>query len=143
MSQTPSAENDAPETRARRRIRKAVESRGYSVLEVDYEPWYDAGEKMGIGGGWSVLTTAPLWPNTNYGDEVDGLSVEYVLADIDWQIRPTTPCECPDAANPSPRHGSRYIGMPEAPIHEPDCRWFIRYHLPWWTRVIPPGEGAS
>ena len=39
------------ESRARRRIREAVESRGYAIESIEYEPWYNAGEKCGIGGG--------------------------------------------------------------------------------------------
>lgn len=41
------------ESRARRRIRQAVESRGYALVSLDYEPWYNAGEMCGIGGEWS------------------------------------------------------------------------------------------
>lgn len=122
------------ETRTRKRIRKAVESRGYKVLEMDWEPWGPCFEKEGIPGGWTVLTNAPLLPNTNYGDEVGGLSVEEVLADIDWMIRPTEPCDCPDSDMPAHRLGNRYHGMPDTPIHRPDCRWHIAYRLSWWSR---------
>jgi len=135
------------ETRTRRRIRLAVESRGYKVLEMEWEPWGACGEKEGIGGGWTVLTDAPWWPNTNYGDEVMGLSVEEVLADIDWQIRPAEPCDCPEAAQPAHRLGSRYRGMPEWPIHRRECRWFIDYRLSWWqerpTTAAVAAEEAS
>lgn len=31
------------ETRTRRRMRKAVESRGFKVLSMEYEPWYNGG----------------------------------------------------------------------------------------------------
>jgi len=138
----PSPEKGLPESRARRRIRKAVESRGHSVLEMDYEPWYNAGEMAGIGGGWTVLTDAPLRPNTNYGDEVMGLSVEEVLADIDWWFSPPEPCDCypDDREGRHPAHGIK--GDPRHPLHEPSCRWFIRYHLAWWPRVLPPDVGA-
>jgi hypothetical protein len=42
------------ESRARQRIRKAVESRGYTVLAMEWEPWTPGGEKEGICGGWTV-----------------------------------------------------------------------------------------
>lgn len=42
------------ETRTRRRIRKAVESRGYSVVDIAWEPIYNAGEMMGYADGWYV-----------------------------------------------------------------------------------------
>lgn len=120
------------ETRARRRIRQAVESRGYSVLSMEWEPWSPGGEKEGIRGGWVVHTDAPLFPNTNYGDEVMGLSVEEALADVDWTIRPTEPCDCypNDRKGRHPAHTIK--GDPQRPLHEPACRWFIRYRLPWW-----------
>ena len=131
------------ETRTRRRIRRAVESRGYNVISMEWEPWYDAGEKSGIGGGWTVLTDAPWFPNTNYGDEVWGLSVDEVLADIDWMLRPTEPCECvPEGEHVPHRLGSRYQGMPETPIHAPECRWHIAYRLSWWPSAnsTPPEQ---
>ena len=105
---------------------------------MDWEPWYDAGEMSGIGGGWTVLTDAPLHTNTNYGDEVAGLSVEEVLADIDWSLHPTEPCDCiEEGERIVPRLGSRYQGMPETPIHLPGCRWRIDYRLPWWPLTEP------
>lgn len=128
------------ESRARQRIRKAVESRGCSVLSMEWEPWYVGGEMSGVCGGWTVVTDAPLHPNTNYGDEATGLNVEEVLADIDWSIHPTGPCDCPDAKDPRHRLGTRCHGMPRKPIHEPDCRWRITYRLPWWDD--PCGCGA-
>ncbi len=124
--------NPATESRRRRRIREAVESRGHKVIEMNYEAWYDGGEMSGICGGWTVLTNAPLKPNTNYGDEVGGLSVEEVLADIDWWYPPAEPCDCypDDRKGRHPAHNLR--DEPERPLHEPTCRWFIRYRLPWW-----------
>ncbi len=126
------------ETRARKRIRKAVETRGYDVVSIEWEPWYDGGEMSGICGGWTVMTNAPLWPNTNYGDDAYGLNIEEVIASIDWGIRPPESCDCPEAQNPKPRSGSRYHGMPETPIHQPDCRWFIGYRLSWWDAEASP-----
>lgn len=120
------------ETRARQRIREAVETRGCRVLNIEWEPWGQAAEKEGIPGGWTVLTDAPLKPNTNYGDEVCGLSVEEVLADIDWTLRPTEPCVC--YPNDRDRHPLvSIVGDPEHPLHEPTCRWYIAYQLRWWS----------
>lgn len=120
------------ETRTRRRIRKAVESRGYSVVSIEWEPWGSAVEKGGIPGGWTVLTDAPFWPNANYGNDAMGLSIEEVLADIDWTFHRYTDCAChpEDREGRHPAHTIK--GDPERPLHEPDCRWFIHYRLPWW-----------
>lgn len=126
------------ESRARRRIRKAVESRGFKVLSMDWEPWYPGGEMSGICGGWTVLTDRPLNANTNYGDEAGGLSVEEVLADIDWAFEPTKPCGCYPKYRSGRHPAHAIIGDPQFPLHEPSCRWYIRYRLPWWT--TEPGD---
>jgi hypothetical protein len=119
----------ASETRARRRIRKAIESRGFTVESIEWEPWYDGGEMSGICGGWSVTTTEDFRPHTHPGNDVCGLSVEDTLADIDWSI-PAGPCAC---IRPRHYHPSVPIkGDPQKPLHDPDCEWFIRYRLPWW-----------
>lgn len=121
------------ETRARRRIRKAVESRGCAVVSIEWEPWSAGAEMEGIHGGWHVITDAPLHPNTNYGNDAHGLSIEEVLADIDWTIRPADPCGCyPDDRSRHPLVPIK--GDPEHPLHESDCRWFIAYRLPWWPK---------
>lgn len=123
----------AAESRTRRRIRKAVETRGYSVLSMEYEAAYSAGEKMGMGGGWTVLTDAPLLPNTNSGDDFIGLNVEEVLADIDWDGGRKRPCDCyPEDCDRHPLVPIK--GDPEHPLHEPDCVHHIAYRLPWWSR---------
>lgn len=137
------AEKDAPESRARRRIRKAVESRGFKVLSMEYEPWYNAGEMSGITGGWTVLTDRPWEPNTNYGDEACGLSVDEVLAWIDCFFTPGEPCACYPDDRPRRSPLVPLVGDPERPLHEPACGWFIRYRLPYWTRVTPPGSSGQ
>ena len=123
------------ETRTRRRIREAIKSRGHNVISMEWEPIYNGGEMSGLSGGWTVLTDAPWRPNTNYGDEVCGLSVDDVLADVDWWFRPPEPCGCYQGDRPyrHPRGGTK--DDPQRPLHEPTCRWFIRYHLPWWPKA--------
>lgn len=120
------------ETRTRRRIRKAAESRGYRVLDMEWESIHNGGEMSGLCGGWTVTTDAALLDRTNYGDEFCGLNVEDVLADIDCDYYRPRDCSCyPD--DRKPRHASHRIkGDPEHPLHEPGCRWFIDYQLPWW-----------
>lgn len=119
------------ETRARRRIRKAVESRGYGVLDMEWEPIYHGGEMSGLSGGWTVTTDAAWIQNTNYGNEFIGLSVEEVLADIDCDHYRTPDCGCyPDDRRRHPLVPIK--GDPQHPLHEPDCRWYINYRLPWW-----------
>lgn len=119
------------ETRTRRRIRKAVESRGFKVENLEWEAPYDAGQ--GYGGGWTVVVDRPYALYTYPGNEMGGLSVDDALADIDWSLRPTEPCAC----YPNDRRGRhaalRIKGDPEHPLHEPACRWYIAYHLRWWN----------
>lgn len=68
------------ETRARRRIRLAVEAKGYTLTELTWEPWGRAAEKEGIPGGWEGYVT-PV-PAGLYGTPaVMGLSLVEAL---DW-----------------------------------------------------------
>lgn len=119
------------ETRARRRIRKAVESRGYAVTAITYEPWYNAGEMMGIAGGWSVALDRPYLERTWPGDDLHGLSVEEVLASIDYWLKPEDPCECARTHDPIIAAGLK--GDPKRPTHGAECPHHIKYHLPWWN----------
>ncbi len=121
------------ETRARRRIRQAVESRGYQVKELFWEPWSSAGEKSGIGGGWTVVVDRPYLEHSYPGDDLFGLSVEEVLADIDYWLKPPELCFC-DLEH-SATMAARIINDPERPTHGAECRWHIRYQLPWWGRA--------
>lgn len=116
------------ETRARRRIRQAVESRGYKLTALEWEPWSDGGDKSGICGGWFGTVDRPYRRNEWPGDEIMGLSVEETLAWIDEFIDPPEPCACPEldlldhplrALNPTWMHSGH-------------CRWHIRYWLRWW-----------
>lgn len=123
------------ETRTRRRIRKAVESRGYSVKHLDYEAPYDAGEKMGLGGGWWLILDRPYVPNTFPGDDLGGLSVDELVAQIDVWLRPTEPCGCDQGIRwgDHPRDPTHPLkGDPQTTLHEPDCRWYLGYHMRWW-----------
>lgn len=122
------------ETRARRRIRKAVENRGFKVLSMEWEPWYNAGEMSGLAGGWSVETDRPWEPNCNYGSEAYGLSVEEVLACIDYFFTPNEPCSCYSGERPDRMPMNLLKGEAEGVLHKAECRWHIEYHLPWWTR---------
>ena len=57
------------ETRARRRIRQAVESRGFKVEALDWEPIYDSGEMGGAAGGWSLYLDRDCFENTHPGND--------------------------------------------------------------------------
>jgi len=117
------------EAKTRRRIRKAVEARGFGIESIEWEPVYDGGEMSGWSGGWTVITDRPY--RQSYF-ELYGLSVEEVLADIDWSLQPAEPCGCYPEDRPD-RHPLNTIkGDPSRPLHEPDCRWFIAYRLRWW-----------
>lgn len=121
------------ESRARRRIRLAIQSRGFTLESLDYETAYDAGEKMGYGGGWFGSTIEQIWPNTMPGNEFGGLNVEDCLADIDWSLTPPEPCDCDRPHGFNPRGGIK--GWPvRVGMHDSDCKWHIRYTLPEWRR---------
>lgn len=117
------------ETRARRRIRKAVESRGYGILNLEWESWYETGE--GPGGGWSMILDRDYLPNTRPGNDMYALSVEELLAEIDYWLKPDGDCGC-DRTH-SAGGAARLINDPKKPTHGADCEWHIRYRLPWWT----------
>ena len=114
------------ETRAHRRIRRAAESRGYQLVTLEWQPWHDAGEKAGIGGGWFGTLDRDYLPNTWPGNEIVGLSVEEVLWSIDHFLKPPESCECP-----RPEYAGIYPPTPQWE-HDEGCRWRIRYWLPWW-----------
>ena len=119
------------ETRARQRIRKAVESRGFEVQELNWEPIYNSGEMCGLAGGWDLVLDRPYLSKTFPGDELGGLSVEEVLADIDYWLRPAEPCECDREHNAMFAAG--LINDPHKTTHDPSCKWHISYKLRWWS----------
>lgn len=115
------------ETRARRRIRQAVESRGFKLLTLEWEPWSDGGEKSGICGGWYGTVDRQTHPSFFPGNEVMGLSVEEAVAWVDEFFPTPEPCACkkPDYPRPSQAHEPTFM-------HEPECRWRLNYWLAWW-----------
>lgn len=121
------------ETRAQRRIRQAVESRGYAIESINYEPWYSAGEKCGIGGGWTVELDRPFLENCFPGNDLGGLSVEEVLAEVDYWLRPVDPCDCDRKHHAA--LAANVKGDPQRPTHVPECPHHIKYHLPWWPKA--------
>lgn len=121
------------ETRRQRRIRDAVELRGYQAKEITWEPWGPAAEKSGITGGWTVIVDRPYLERSYPGDDLFGLSVDEVLADIDYWLKPPEPCHCD--LDHSALRASSLINDPEKPTHSGNCPWYIRYRLPWWKRA--------
>lgn len=123
------------ETRARRRIREAVESRGYSVESLDWETPYYAGEGMGMAGGWELILDRPCFENTHPGDDLGGLSVDELIGVIDWSIVPPQPCDCyPDGRRPRRLPTHPLVGDPSEPLHAEGCRWRLTYRLSWWPK---------
>ena len=122
------------ETRARRRIRQAVESRGFQVKSLQWEPWYDAGEMSGIAGGWMLILDRPYLGSTHPGDDLCALSVEELLAQIDYWLKPDG--ECPCDRSHSADMAARLINDPQKPTHGSECRFHIRYRLPWWPATL-------
>lgn len=129
------------ESRARERIRKAVESRGHEVLSLDWEPVYDAGEMQGYGGGWTLAVSPGIYPNSYPDNDIYGMSVEEVLAYIDYWIKPSDPCECDRSHSAMTAAG--LINDPCKPTHRPECKWHIPYRLRWWDKREPRDAGAS
>jgi hypothetical protein len=121
----------ASESRARRRIRRAVESRGHTVTSMEYKPWYNGGEKSGICGGWSIQFSPGL-VRSFIRINVFGLSVDEVLAAIDYWLPPAGPCDCDRKHDPMT--ACRIKGDPKKPTHGAECPHHIRYTLPWWKK---------
>lgn len=81
MSDPAHIADTVPETRARRRIRLAVEAKGYKLTHLEWEPWGASAEKSGIPGGW-YGEVEPKYQEWGFpGNEIMGLSVDEVL---DW-----------------------------------------------------------
>lgn len=118
------------ETRARRRIRQAVESRGYSVQKLTWASWYDGGEMLGICGGWDLFLDRGYLPNTFPDNQLGALTVEELLAQIDYWLKPDEMCDC-DRSHSADMAAGR-INDPQKPTHGTECRWHIRYRLHWW-----------
>lgn len=139
------ADTDAYEhvpTRARNRIKAAVESRGHRLARLTWEPVSMGSEKCGAEGGWWMETVEPFLPHTSPGNFAGGLSVEDLLAEIDCWLTPPEPCACERPRFYSPTRPLRGEGHLRA-MHDPSCRWFIAYRLPWWTDETPALNGPS
>lgn len=118
------------ETRTRSRIRRAVESRGYEVAELTYERPYYGGEFEGTCGGWWLWLDRDHTPNAHPGNDLMAVTADELLAYIDYQLKPTEPCECPTRSH---HPLIRLKGDPQGTLHEPGCRWHIAYRLYWWA----------
>lgn len=75
----------ARETRARRRIREAVEARGGSVESMEWQPIGQMVEMQGREGGWTVFARMPRKdaPGKTFEDHFTGYSVDDVLGLIE------------------------------------------------------------
>lgn len=118
-------------SRQRTRIKKAVESRGFHVKELDWEPLAGDVGDMGNPGGWSLVVDRPYAERTIPGDDLYGLSVEELLAGIDYSLQPARRCACP-SGRPGRHPLITLKGDPQEPLHARTCVWFIEYRLPWW-----------
>lgn len=56
---TPAENQQTVESRARRKIRQAVEAKGWTITRFDWEPIRLGGEKEGPEGGWYLEVRAP------------------------------------------------------------------------------------
>ncbi len=72
------------ESRARRKIREAVEARGYTIHDLTWEPWGRAAEKEGIPGGWWFRVGPDPTPHGSSGlDWFGGLSWQEAVANVE------------------------------------------------------------
>jgi hypothetical protein len=83
MAVVSGAVTPAEEKRARRKIRLAVEAKGYLLTELTWEPWGRAAEKEGIPGGWEGYVE-PEPPGLYGCPAIMGLSLAEAL---DWIAR--------------------------------------------------------
>jgi hypothetical protein len=118
-------------SRARNRIRRAVESRGFAVEELVWEPVWDQGDGIGYAGGWALTLDRRYLPRTHPGNDLYGMNVDELLADIDYSLKPEEPCDCDRTHSAIMAAG--IINDPHKPTHGPQCKWHIKYRLPWWT----------
>lgn len=125
----------------RERIRKAVESRGFAVKSLTWEPIYSGGEMDGLCGGWALIVDRRYNDYTYPGNDLYGLSVDELLADIDWTL-PHPPCDCANESDENPyRHPLvPVLGDPQRPLHRADCPSHIRYRLRWWDDSQRPAS---
>lgn len=116
------------ETAVRRRIRRAVESRGFGVWKLTYERPYYGGEMEGVCGGWFLWLDRDRFPYNGEND-LCAVTVDELIAYIDYALKPVEGCECP----PTSHHPLNPLkGDPQRPLHSPECRWFLDYRLYWW-----------
>jgi hypothetical protein len=116
---------DNVETKARRRIRQAVESRGFKLVSLTWEPWSNGGEKSGICGGWFGELDRQTHPFPDA--EIMGLSVDETVCWVDEFVPTPEPCDCDPPTYPGPLQSSEPTFM-----HEEGCPWRLRYWLRWW-----------
>jgi hypothetical protein len=111
------------ESRARRRIREAVERFGYQLVSLEWEPIGMGAEMCGPSGGWTGDIEGP--EGIEYS-AVMGYNVEHALDWIDDWVKPVEPCACPKADR---------LGRQRAQLqnHTANCRYFLTYRLPWFA----------
>jgi hypothetical protein len=97
-------------------------------MTLTWEPQYVGGEKEGMCGGWWGIVDRQTSPNIYPGNDFMGLSVEDTLAAIDTWFPTPEPCNC-ERPEPTP-----LFAKTPCWIHARDCRWHLRYWLPWWPR---------
>jgi hypothetical protein len=111
------------ETRGVKRIRKAVESRGYGLARVEWEKVNGYGE-----GGWFITLDRDYLPNSRPGNDLCAETLDELIAYIDHQLKPTEPCDCGRTHHPL----IVLKGDPAIPLHDPACPNFLAYRLRWW-----------
>lgn len=116
------------ETRARRRIRQAVESRGFKLVTLDWEPVSAGSEMGGSCGGWYGRVDRPTDDHTWPSNEVMGLNVDSVIAWVDCFFPTPEPCDCTSGVSP-------FYSHEPVSMHDPDCKWHLDYWMPWWPEV--------
>ncbi len=124
------------ESRARRRIRQAVELYGYRLVRLDWEPVSAGAEKSGPDGGWfgeieraDGVVSDPL----SGGDHaVLGYNVEHALDWIDEFVKPVEPC-----GHSWTIENSLARKRAQVQTHPEGCRYHLTYSLPWFASEPP------
>jgi hypothetical protein len=128
----------ATETRGVRRIRKAVESRGYGLASVEWEKLNGYGE-----GGWFITLDRDYLPNSHPGNDLCAETLDDLIAYIDHQLKPAEPCACGRTHHPL----IVLKGDPPIPLHDESCPNFLRYRLAWWpvptSADVPPPDSEN
>ena len=112
--------------------RIGIDGWSFGGFMVTYAMTHSTSFVMGIGGGWMIVLDRPYSKSPFADNDFGALSVEEVLAHIDYRLPPDGPCDCDRSHDPI--RASRLKGDPCRPTHDPGCPHHLKYRLPWWPK---------